>query len=206
MAFALATTCTNISANSLSAANDFTALFPRWINIRRGQILCAFIGGWVILPWEILATAIGFLQFMAGYTVFLGPIAGIMIADYYVVKKGGIDVPALYKPKGRYRYYGGFNWRAVLALIVSVPPNLPGLINAINPKINVHGGIYPYDIAWLLGFTLAGGVYSITSFVWPPAGVFIPEAIHDEAREPRSSSHEGSIDVEKKDRATVTEV
>jgi Permease for cytosine/purines, uracil, thiamine, allantoin len=99
LAFALATICTNISANSLSAANDFTALMPRvrsmfpkwvgsrlivhfkWLNIRRGQILCAFIGGWVICPWEILANAIGFLNFMAGYTVFLGPIAGIMIAD-----------------------------------------------------------------------------------------------------------------------------
>ncbi|KIM34307.1 hypothetical protein M408DRAFT_325742 [Serendipita vermifera MAFF 305830] len=208
-AFALATICTNISANSISAANDFTALLPRWVNIRRGQILCALIGGWVILPWEILATAIGFLQFMAGYTVFLGPIAGIMIADYYIVKHQAIDVPALYKPHGRYRYHGGVNWRALAALIVSVPPNLPGLINAINPAIDVGGGIYPYNIAWLLGFTLAAGVYSITSFVWPAQGTNIPHTLHDEAHPaPRDGSQEGSIGEEekKKDNATGKQV
>ncbi|KAG8827743.1 hypothetical protein FRC19_000752 [Serendipita sp. 401] len=205
-AFALATICTNISANSISAANDFTALLPRWINIRRGQILCALIGGWVILPWEILATAIGFLQFMAGYTVFLGPIAGIMISDYYLVKRGAVDVPALYKPRGRYRYHGGVNWRAVLALVVSVPPNIPGLINAINPKIDVHGGIYPYNIAWLLGFTLAAAVYTLTSKVWPAQETIIPAAIHDEKqRSEGSDSREGSVK-EKAHKTMVTEV
>ncbi|KAG8810958.1 hypothetical protein FRC17_002690 [Serendipita sp. 399] len=205
-AFALATICTNISANSISAANDFTALLPRWINIRRGQILCALIGGWVILPWEILATAIGFLQFMAGYTVFLGPIAGIMIADYYLVKRGAVDVPALYRPKGRYRYQGGVNWRAVLALVVSVPPNIPGLINAINPKINVHGGIYPYNIAWLLGFTVAAAVYSLTSKIWPAPGTVLLAAIYDDRKHSEESdSREGSVK-EKGPNAAVTEV
>lgn len=75
--FALATLGTNISANSLSAANDLTALFPRYINIRRGQVICAFIGGWALCPWEILASAPRFLTFMAGYTVFLGPFAAM---------------------------------------------------------------------------------------------------------------------------------
>lgn len=58
-----------------------SALCPRYINIRRGQIICAFVGGWALCPWEILANATGFLSFMSGYTVFLGPIAGIMITD-----------------------------------------------------------------------------------------------------------------------------
>lgn len=92
--FFIATLGTNISANSLSAANDMTVLFPRYINIRRGQIICAILGGWALCPWEILATAPGFLTFMNGYalsemlrffklifkyryTVFLGPFAGM---------------------------------------------------------------------------------------------------------------------------------
>ncbi|KAG7090689.1 hypothetical protein E1B28_009786 [Marasmius oreades] len=79
--FALASIGTNISANSLSAANDMMVLNPKWINIRRGQIICALIGGWVVCPWEILSEAQGFLSFMSGYTVFLGPFAGIMITD-----------------------------------------------------------------------------------------------------------------------------
>ena len=77
--FILATLGTNISANSLSAANDMTVLFPNYIDIKRGQIICAIIGGWVLCPWEILASAPGFLSFMSGYTVFLGPFAGMWV-------------------------------------------------------------------------------------------------------------------------------
>lgn len=90
--FVLATLGTNISANSLSAANDMTVLFPRYINIRRGQVLCAILGGWALCPWEILASAQGFLSFMNGYTVFLGPFAAIMVADV-----GGCHVFSWYR-------------------------------------------------------------------------------------------------------------
>jgi cytosine/uracil/thiamine/allantoin permease len=76
-AFLLATLGANISANSLSAANDMMALLPQYINIRRGQVICAIIGGWVLCPWEILASAPRFLSFMSGYTVFLGPFAAM---------------------------------------------------------------------------------------------------------------------------------
>lgn len=78
--FVLATLGTNISANSLSAANDMTVLFPSYINIRRGQVICALIGGWVLCPWEILSSAPGFLSFISGYAVFLGPFAGMYVA------------------------------------------------------------------------------------------------------------------------------
>ncbi|KAL5635897.1 hypothetical protein ACGC1H_004636 [Rhizoctonia solani] len=189
-AFCLATIGTNVSANSISAANDFTALLPRWLNIRRGQILCAFIGGWVICPWEILGSAVGFLNFMGGYTVFLGPICSIMIVDYWLVHKGKIDIPALYNPNGRYRYTKGVNWRALLALLVSVPPNLPGLIHSINPKINVGlGGQHLYSIAWLLGFSLAGVTYYVASMLFPPTETMVDELItgDDQARPPSSS-------------------
>ncbi|KAG6837788.1 hypothetical protein H0H93_001715, partial [Arthromyces matolae] len=76
LSFLLSIIGVNISANSISAANDLMVLFPKYINIRRGQVICALIGGWALCPWEILATAPGFLNFMSGYTVFLGPFAG----------------------------------------------------------------------------------------------------------------------------------
>lgn len=93
--FVLATLGTNISANSLSAANDMTVLFPRYINIRRGQVICAILGGWALCPWEILASAQGFLSFMNGYTVFLGPIAGIMVADVSICPQVGCFLDAV---------------------------------------------------------------------------------------------------------------
>lgn len=114
-------------------------------------------------------SAIGFLTFMSGsvfflstfadshphisprYTVFLGPFAAIMICDYWIVHRGAVDVPAMYDPYGRYRYWKGFNWRAVLAIAISVPPNMPGLISSINPKIDVGGGAYVFNFAWIFG-------------------------------------------------------
>ncbi|KAF7374888.1 hypothetical protein MSAN_00374900 [Mycena sanguinolenta] len=116
--FALATLGTNISANSLSAANDMT-------------------GGWVLCPWEILSSAPGFLTFMSGYTVFLGPFAALMVVDYWIVHKCNVDVPAMYDRHGRYQYWNGINWRAVVALLFSVTPSLPGLAASINPNIKV---------------------------------------------------------------------
>ena len=79
--FALATLGTNVSANSLSAANDLTALCPKYINIKRGQVLVVVVSSWALVPWKIANSAQGFLSFMGGYTVFLGPFAGIMVAD-----------------------------------------------------------------------------------------------------------------------------
>lgn len=98
-AFSLAALGVNISANSLSAANDLAALFPSYINIRRGQLICALIA-WVMVPWKILATASGFLNFMSAYSVFLGPIASILVWDFWWVHKMKYDVVALYHPEG----------------------------------------------------------------------------------------------------------
>ena len=94
-AFALAALGVNISANSLSAANDLAALFPSYINIRRGQLLCAFIA-WVLVPWKILASAGSFLNFMSAYSVFLGPIAAILVWDFWWIHGAKYDVVALY--------------------------------------------------------------------------------------------------------------
>ncbi|KAI5117273.1 hypothetical protein M0805_001003 [Coniferiporia weirii] len=176
-AFCLATIGTNISANSLCAGNDMTVLWPKYINIRRGQVICAFIGGWALCPWEILASASGFLSFMNGYSVFLGPFAGIMVTDYWLVHRGNVDVPSMYRPHGRYRYVGGVNWRAALALLVSVTPNMPGLINSINTSIKIGGAVHLFDIAWIFGFTSASFVYYTCSVLFPARETFIDASI-----------------------------
>ncbi|THH07196.1 hypothetical protein EW145_g3553 [Phellinidium pouzarii] len=175
--FCLATIGTNISANSLCAGNDMTALWPKYINIRRGQVICAFIGGWALCPWEILASATGFLSFMNGYSVFLGPFAGIMFTDYWLVHHEKVDVPSMYRPHGRYRYLGGVNWRAALALLVSVTPNMPGLINSINTNIKVGGAVHVFDFAWIFGFFSASFIYYIASVLFPAKQTFFDAVI-----------------------------
>jgi len=132
----------NISANSISAANDLVSFCPKYINIRRGQILAAVIGSWAFVPWKILASASGFLSFLGGYTIFLGPMTSILITDYYIVRRGKVSVPDLYNFHGIYRYSPKFatNWRAVVALIIGFAPPLAGFINNINADIQITQG------------------------------------------------------------------
>jgi cytosine/uracil/thiamine/allantoin permease len=175
--FALAAIGVNISANSLSAANDLTALFPQYVNIRRGQLFCA-VAAWALVPWKIMESAGSFLNFMAAYAVFLGPIAAIMVFDFWVVHRGKYDTLALYQRHGIYAYTGGTNWRAIAAFIVGVAPNLPGFIQSINPNIDAGVGARPYSFGWLLGFTATALVYVVLEMVFPPTATFIERAIY----------------------------
>ena len=156
----------------------------------------------------------GFLTFMGGYTVFLGPFAGIMIADYYIVHRCRVDVPAMYDPHGRYRYNSGVvslflttkfpsleshfrfpqNWRAALAMIIAVPPLLPGLINSINPSISIGGASYLFNVAWLFGFFVALGVYTTASLLFPAKETFLTD---DEVADLREEQVEREVEVEK---------
>ncbi|TBU57108.1 NCS1 nucleoside transporter family [Dichomitus squalens] len=180
LTFALATLGTNVSANTISAANDMTVLFPRYINIKRGQTITAVVAPWAFVPWEILSSAKGFLSFMNGYTVFLGPFAGIMVADYWIIHHCRVDVPSMYRPYGRYWYTYGFNWRAVVTILVAVPPNIPGLIAVINPAVRIGGTFKLFDFAWLFGFFASLVVYSVLSLMFPARETFIGEAITDQ--------------------------
>lgn len=91
-------------------------------------MIAAVVAGWVLVPWKILSSAATFLSFMNGYSVFLAPISGILVADYWLVKKQHYDIPALYDPFGRYRYSGtipGFNWRAFVGEYYYLGPREP---------------------------------------------------------------------------------
>lgn len=155
---AVATLSTNIAANVVSPANDFSNLAPRRISFRAGGLITAFIGI-VMMPWKLMADPSGYIfTWLIGYSALLGPIGGIMIADYFVVRKRQLDVPALYDPQGAYRYCGGFSMVALAALILGVLPSLPGFL--------VHVGWLEaasappwlsriYDFAWFAGFGVA---------------------------------------------------
>lgn len=171
---------TNITANSISAANDLTVLFPKYVNIRRGCIIAAIVGGWVIVPWKILNSATTFLSFMGGYAVFLAPMAGIIASDYWLVKKQNVDVPALYDPHGRYRYGKyGVNWRAAIAFFVAIGPLLPGLAYSINPTgTDIDDGTkHLYSFDWLFGFVVSIFLYTGLSFIFPARESLIDRTI-----------------------------
>jgi NCS1 family nucleobase:cation symporter-1 len=161
-------------------------LCPKYVNIKRGCIIAAIIGGWVIVPWKILNSATTFLAFMGGYAVFLAPMAGIIASDYWIVKRQHIDVPALYDPRGRYRYNkSGINWRAMVAFLLAVGPNLPGLAYSINSNSKITAGakhLYTFD--WLYGFVVSIFLYSVLSFIWKPQDQIIQHTIYGTSTTP----------------------
>ncbi|KAF1966531.1 hypothetical protein BU23DRAFT_486186 [Bimuria novae-zelandiae CBS 107.79] len=156
----------NISANSISAANDLMSFAPKYINIRRGQLLAAVLGAWAFVPWKILASAAKFLAFLGGYTIFLGPMTSILITDYYIVRRGNVSVPDMYDFHGMYRYSPKFasNWRAVVAFFIGCIPPLPGFVN--NIVVSGHGttsvsegGQHLFAIGYIYSFIAAGVFY-----------------------------------------------
>ncbi|KAK6440311.1 hypothetical protein LTR95_003458 [Oleoguttula sp. CCFEE 5521] len=185
---------TNITANSISAANDLTVLFPRYVNIKRGCIIAAFVGGWVIVPWKILSSAETFLAFMGGYAVFLAPMAGIIAADYWIIKRRHLDIPALYNPHGRYRYWFGVNPHGLIAFVLAVAPNLPGLAHAINLKgTHVSAGVLNlYSFDWLYGFVVSIFIYTTLGMIWPLKASLVSETVWGlDVIEGRGSGSEG---------------
>ncbi|KFZ24299.1 hypothetical protein V502_01223 [Pseudogymnoascus sp. VKM F-4520 (FW-2644)] len=170
---------TNISANVISCSNDMTTLFPKYINIRRGAIITTIIGGWVMVPWKIISSASSLLTFMASLAIFLAPISAIIAADFWVVKKRYIDIPSLYRRRGRYRYHGGVNWRAALAFLISIGPNLPGMVHAVTPRIAVGTIVDIYDISFMWGFTSGFVIYCVLSYIWPATETLIESTVYE---------------------------
>ena len=169
-ALTIATLSTNIAANVVSPANAFTNVAPQKISFRLGGMITAGIGV-AIFPWKLLETTGGYIfTWLIGYSALLGPIGGILIADYFLLRRTELDLNALYQRQGRYRYAGGFNPIAVIALVLAVIPNLPGFLHAAGAVESVPAiwdTIYTY--AWFVGFLLAGAIYLIGMRLAPAA-------------------------------------
>ncbi len=151
LAILLATLNVNIGANVVSPANDFSNLWPRKISFRMGGVMTCFMGI-ALMPWRLLADYRTFiLGWLGGYAAFLGPVAGIMICDYFVIRRRVLLVDDLYLRGGAYEYSSGFNWFAVIALVAGAGTALVGLVV---PALRVL-----YDYSWFVGFAVAFGAY-----------------------------------------------
>lgn len=155
----IATLTTNLAANVVAPANSISNLWPRKISFRLGAILTCVIGV-VIMPWKLLATPGGYIfTWLVGYSALLGPIAGILIADYYLIRKTRLDLGGLYGVNPAYQYRGGFNPAAMIALIVAILVNLPGFLVEIQVLDGSSGigaiGHRLYSYAWFVGFFVA---------------------------------------------------
>jgi NCS1 family nucleobase:cation symporter-1 len=164
IAVVISTLATNIAANIVSPANDFSNLAPTKIDFKRGGYITGVIGI-LIFPWKLIADPNGYIfTWLIAYSSLLGPIGGILIVDYFFVRRQHLVVDELYSRDGRYWYSDGFNPSAVIALIVGILPNVPGFLTTIGaiPETAVWSwlsGLYHY--AWFVGFAVSGAVYAI---------------------------------------------
>jgi NCS1 family nucleobase:cation symporter-1 len=161
----------NIAANLVSSAYDFSSLWPARISYRTGGMITAAIGV-LIMPWKLLETTNGYIfTWLAGYSALLGPIAGILIADYWLIRRTRLNVDALYRTEGRYAYRRGWNPAALIAFLAGALPNLPGFLKTAAPA--AFGRIGPawaaaYTYAWFIGLAIAMAVY--LALMWRARG------------------------------------
>ncbi|HED52991.1 MAG TPA: nitrate reductase [Phycisphaerales bacterium] len=166
-ALLVATLSTNLAANVVSPANGFSNIAPSKISFRTGALITCFIGV-AIMPWRLINDFSDYIfTWLIGYSALLGPIAGIMICDYFILRKTRLDIEALYDNKGQ---YAGVNWIAMIVLALAIAPNLPGFINAATNTAGTENAIFPaffdeiYVYAWFVGLLLSVVLYAAFMF------------------------------------------
>jgi NCS1 family nucleobase:cation symporter-1 len=173
-AIVIATLATNIAANVVSPANDFSNLAPRFIGFRLGGLITGIIGV-VIMPWHLLsdpATYIG--TWLVGSSSFLGAVGGVLVCDFWLVRRARLSNPDLFKTDGIYSYDRGVNWCAILAVVLALLPCVPGFVDQVT-----HGAVlqdrtrsgqvirHLYDYAWFVTFGVAFVAYFLLMIGYP---------------------------------------
>ncbi len=164
VALCIATLATNIAANVVSPANDFAHLAPKKISFRMGGLITGIIGI-LMMPWKLISDPSGMIfTWLIGYSALLGPVGGVMIADYFIYRKRELNLRDLYSSQGEYTYRNGFSVVAIIALVCGILPSLPGFLATIGaiPKDSVPAFLLSlYSYAWFAGFGIAFVVYLI---------------------------------------------
>lgn len=156
LAVVIATLSTNAAANVVGPANAFANMWPAKINFKRGGYITGIIGIGM-MPWKLLADPTGYVfTWLIGYSALLGPIIGIILTDYFIIRKTNLDIIDLYRHHGR---YAGVNTKAIIALLLGVLPNLPGFLAQIG--LLAGGGFWVglYNYAWFIGLGISSLTY-----------------------------------------------
>lgn len=174
LAFVASQLSVTVIACGVVGGMDLAALLPRYLNIRRGSFVIAIIGI-CINPWRILNTANSFISAMSSYGIFLAPLTGIMVADYHILRGRRLKLSHLYTPNesSDYWYWHGLNWRAPIAWVLGVWPNLPGFAATVTPgQVHVNTTwIHVYYLSWPLAFCISATVWIVLNAISPPPGM-----------------------------------
>ncbi len=162
---------TNMAANVVSPSNDFSNLNPKRISYVTGGLITAVIGI-VMMPWQLMSTMGAYIfTWLIGYSGLMGAIGGILICDYWLIRKRRIELAELYKTDGIYSYGGGFNWRAIAALVLAIAPVVPGFLRAATTpggQVSDPGVLDTlYTYSWFVTFSIGFGLYYLLTTIAP---------------------------------------
>jgi NCS1 family nucleobase:cation symporter-1 len=170
----IATLATNIAANVVSPANDFSNLAPRFIGFRLGGLITGIIGV-LIMPWHLFSdpgTYIG--VWLIGSSSFLGAVGGVLVCDFWIIRRTRLRVNQLFQTAGIYSYDRGINWCAVLAVAVALLPCVPGFVDQVTHGAVLQVGTKPaevfrdlYQYAWFVTFAVAFVLYLFLMLGYP---------------------------------------
>jgi NCS1 family nucleobase:cation symporter-1 len=185
IALLVATLNVNIGANVVGPSNDFANLAPRWISFRTGGLMTGALG-LLIMPWRLMSSSHNYIQWLVDYSAVLGPVAGIMVADYFFIRGTRLDLEALYHRDAAYEYRNGVNPRAVIALLAGVAA---ALVGRWVPELE-----WLFKLAWFVGFGTALTVYVVLMGTAPGVGGATPLAqrIAETVLEPALGSAAGA--------------
>jgi NCS1 family nucleobase:cation symporter-1 len=167
----IATLATNIAANVVSPANDFAHLAPRLVSFRVGGFITGVIGI-LMKPWKLVEDPSGYIfRWLVAYSALLGAVGGILVADYFVIRRARLDLPGLYKKDGPYWYSGGFNVLALIALVLGIAPCVPGFVAAVSDRLKdsippIWSQLYAY--AWFISFGISFVTYIVLMLMAGP--------------------------------------
>jgi len=156
VAVIIATISTNAAANVVSPANNFSNMWPSKIDFKRGGYITGVIGI-LMMPWKLVADPSGYIfTWLIGYSALLGPVIGIILVDYYLVRKTELDIRELYSLEGRYK---GINHKAIIAMLLGIAPNIPGFLAQVG-LIETGGAVVNlYNYAWFIGLAISSVAY-----------------------------------------------
>ncbi|KAK9772566.1 hypothetical protein AB5N19_12456 [Seiridium cardinale] len=168
LAFAFASMFENVCSNSVAGGIDLSGLFPKYINIRRGSLL-TFLAAWIIQPWQLVNKAATFVSVLNSFSVFLAPIMGVMVCDYFLLRRQKIRFSSLFHQKGsNYWYWHGVNLRVIPCWIAGWAPTIKGLA-ATAGSIDSPRAVYElYYMAFFIGFFISFTLFYIVNLVAPP--------------------------------------
>lgn len=171
LAFTFAIIFQNVCGNAVGGGIDLAGVFPRYIDIRRGAII-TFLAAWILQPWQLINRAATFVSVLSSFSVFLAPLLGVMICDYFFVRHQKIKLSGLYRPQGSdYWFTHGFNLRVIPCWVAGWIPTIGGLIATVGGYQDAPEALLQlYYTAFFVGLSISFTLFLVVNKLFPPPG------------------------------------